>query len=257
MFKRYLANILLLLCVLSVISAPLDVVACSGGCGIPCDPCLLVYPTLPTTYHYDPSEYYTVGPGHALYDPAYARNGNVLILDLQHRPDRIAYEVYQAPNLQGFQESYGWGYKGYYFTGITFDLVIDGWSAYPTTRDDVKLPITPIPGDCTPSISVDGVPLSGPPYLVLLGDLVVSTPVTNPSGTYYSDTITKSISWSGCVGLYFQAFEDCDHDHHFTACDGCEEDLDNFCLRCHPMCANGAVVPVHEATWGAIKALFE
>jgi hypothetical protein len=138
---------------------------------------------------------------------------------------------------------------------MTFDIVIDGWSAVPTTRDDVKLIITPMPETCTPTIKVDGVPVSGPPYKILLGNLVVPTPVVTPEGTYYSDTITKSITWSGCVGLYFQAFQDCDYDHHFTACDGCEEE-DNCCLHCHPTCASGAIAPVEEATRGAIKALF-
>ena len=34
------------------------------------DPCLTVYPTGDTIYHYDVNEYFVVGPGDSLYDPA-------------------------------------------------------------------------------------------------------------------------------------------------------------------------------------------
>jgi MinD superfamily P-loop ATPase len=58
------------------------------------------------------------------------------------------------------------------------------------------------------------------------------------------------------MGLNFQPYEDCDDDHHFTACEDCEEAC-NECLHCHPICAQGAIVPVVGSTWGAIKSLFE
>ncbi|UCF06603.1 MAG: hypothetical protein JSV33_06135 [bacterium] len=178
----------------------------------------------------------------------------MLIRDRTWYPDRIAYEIYQAPNLTGFHAaSY---YSGFYFTGISFDIVIDGWSIYPTTRSEIKLIFIPIPQDCSPTITIDGEQVTGPPYRVFLGDLVVSTPVVTPTGTYYSDTMTKSIEWSGCIGMYMFAYEDCDHDHQWLSCGDCEEET-NCCLHCHQLCAHGAVVPVEQQTWGAIKSLYK
>ncbi|MDD4857467.1 MAG: hypothetical protein PHD74_05090 [Candidatus Krumholzibacteria bacterium] len=231
---------------------PINAAAC--GYNYPCDPCLLVYPTYWTTYHYNPTQYYTVKAGDPGYNATYDRGGDVLIADMQQGPDRIAYEIYRAPNLAGFQKASG--YTGYYFTGTSFDIVIDGWSNFPATREDLTLIFEPIPSGCTPTIIVDGASVTGPPYTVSIGDLVVSTPVVTPSRTYYSNTMTKSVSWSGCIGLYIYAFEDCDHDRHWLACGECEEE-DNCCFRCHQLCASGAVVPVENETWGSIKSLFK
>jgi hypothetical protein len=253
MLKSYKLGLLLLTFVIVGFLLPLGVDACDQN-HYTCDPCLLVYPTYPTIYHYDPSQYYTVTLGHPLYNVAYDRGGAVLIADMMSGPDRIAYEIYQAPNLMGFQQASG--YTGFYFTGFSFDIAIDGWSNFPGTRNDLTLIFEPIPSDCSPEIKVGGASVDGPPYVVSLGDLVVSTPVVTPTRTYYSNTITKSIEWSGCVGMYIYAFEDCDRDRHWLACGGCEEE-DNCCLRCHQMCANGSVVPVEHDTWGAIKSLFK
>ena len=50
----------------------------------------------------------------------------MLISDKRMLPDVIAYEIYEPPNLVGFQSATG--YTGFYFTGLSFNLVIDGWS---------------------------------------------------------------------------------------------------------------------------------
>ena len=88
------------------------------------EPCLIVYPTSPAVYHYDVNEYYTVTYNHPLYDPLYDRSGEVLI-DIN--TDEIPLEIYQVPNLTGFKVSSN-GKEGYFFTGVDFDLVIDGWN---------------------------------------------------------------------------------------------------------------------------------
>jgi len=66
------------------------------------DPCLVVYPNAPCTYHYDPAEYYTVGPGDPLYDPLWDRGGKVL---LEIGSNEIDYSIYQAPDLMGFHRA--------------------------------------------------------------------------------------------------------------------------------------------------------
>ncbi|NIM19867.1 MAG: hypothetical protein GTO51_06440 [Candidatus Latescibacteria bacterium] len=167
------------------------------------DPCLVVYPTSPATYHYDVNEYYTVTAGHSLYDPMYDRGGEVLI-DIN--TNEIAFEVYQIPNLTGFVQSTN-GEEGYFFIGSDFDLGIDGFSNQPTTYSNILLVFVPDPEWCTPSITVDGDPVVGNTYAI--GDLVVSTPTAD--GNNYSDTITKHIQWSTCLGIRIYAFADEDY----------------------------------------------
>ncbi len=67
------------------------------------DPCLVVYPASPCEYHYDPGEYYTVGFGDSLYDPAFDRGGEVLI-DLL--TGEIALDVYQAPVIYALRHGF-------------------------------------------------------------------------------------------------------------------------------------------------------
>jgi hypothetical protein len=99
-------------------------------------------------------------------------------------------------------------------------------------------------------------PVTGPPYRVQLGDLQISTPVITPTHTYYSDAITMSVEWSGCIGLRIIAFSDCNHDGVQQECEECEDEADNCCLSCHFTCAHGSVVPTEERTWGAIKSMY-
>ncbi|MDD3643771.1 MAG: hypothetical protein PHQ19_09955, partial [Candidatus Krumholzibacteria bacterium] len=63
------------------------------------DPCLVVYPSGPCVYCFDPTEYYTVGPGDPLYDPAFDRGGLVL---LETGTGEIDWSIYQAPDIVRF-----------------------------------------------------------------------------------------------------------------------------------------------------------
>ncbi|MCK5407887.1 MAG: hypothetical protein KAJ37_10545 [Candidatus Krumholzibacteria bacterium] len=200
------------------------------------DPCLVVYPVSPAKYHYDVNEYYTVTAGHPLYDPMYDRGGEVLI-DIN--TDEIAYNVYQIPNLVGFEQSTN-GQEGYFFIGSYFELIVDGFSNEPTTYENIIVVFEPDPDYCDPMISVDGDPVVGLRYP--LGDLVVSTPT--PDGNNYSDTITKHVTWSGCYGVRMWAFADNNYDGIH---DGSE---------CFTAFSHDATVPVTEASWGAIKNLY-
>ena len=208
--------------------------------GLYADPCLVVYPEAPCSYHYDPCEYYVVTAGHPLYNPEYARGGMVL---LEYGTNEIDLSIYQAPNIVGFVAARD-GKDGYFFTGTTFPLIIDGWSNQPTTYTNVIVVFDNVlPKGCIPELSVNGTPLiftlTGKYHL---GDLVVSTPT--PEGNNYSDTKSIIISYRGCYGIRFWAFADADYD-------GVRDDGECFTAFSHD-----ATLPTRETTWGAIKEMY-
>lgn len=219
----------------SCILAGLVLLASSSG--LLADPCLVVYPDAPCTYHYSPSEYYTVGPGNPLYDAQYDRGGEVM---LEVGTNEVDMSIYQAPHLTGFVATYD-GNEGYFFGGTTFILIIDGFSGQPTTYPDILVMFDRVvPTGCVPQLTVDGMPVTGDIYHA--GDLVVSTPTLN--GNSYSDTKTVLIDWRGCYGVRLWAFADEDHDHKR---DGGE---------CFTAFSHDLTIPVRETTWGAIKDLY-
>jgi hypothetical protein len=135
------------------------------------DPCLVVYPSGPCMYHYDMTEYYTVGPGHPLYDAEYDRGGYVL---LETGTDEIDHSIYQAPGLMGFEASTD-GNDGYVFLDTEFDLLIDGFSNTPITYVNIILVFDKfVPSSCVPFIMVNGMPIAGNTYNA--GNLTVTTP---------------------------------------------------------------------------------
>lgn len=206
-----------------------------AGGALRADPCLVVYSSGPCTYHYDPTEYSTVGPGDPLYDPLYDRGGKVLLEAGSHEIDL---SIYQAPHLTGFVATYD-GNEGYFIDGTDFTLIIDGFSNSPTTYPNILVMFDKfMPTGCTPQIYADGTPVTGGTYGA--GDLVVSTPY----GSHYSDTKTVHISWRGCIGLRIWAFADADHDGKR---DGGE---------CFTAFSHDLTIPVQDKTWGSIKALY-
>ncbi|MFA4947400.1 MAG: hypothetical protein WC674_02690 [Candidatus Krumholzibacteriia bacterium] len=222
---------------IGILAGLVVLLASSSGLLANPDPCLVVYPDAPCTYHYDPAEYYTVGPGDPLYDPLYDRGGWVL---LETATNKVDLSIYQAPHITGFVATYN-GDEGYFFGGTTFSLIIDGFSNQPTTYSDVLVIFDGVvPTGCVPSLSVDGMPVTGDMYHA--GDLVVSTPT--PDGNNYSDTKTVLIDWRGCYGVRIWAFADADHDHER---DGGE---------CFTAFSHDLTIPVRETTWGAIKDLY-
>jgi hypothetical protein len=202
------------------------------------DPCLVVYPDISCVYHYDDTEYYTVGPGDPLYDPEYDRGGKVL---LEIGSDEIDMSIYQAPNITGFEVSSD-GNEGYAFVSTEFTIVIDGFSNSPTTYPNILLVFDQIqPESCTPDILINGEELEG--YTYPAGDLVVSTPTGN--GKNYSDVITVDVSWYGCYGVHIWAFAD--EDYNGTH-DGGE---------CFTAFSHDAMIGTEEASWGEIKSGYE
>lgn len=216
------------------IFAGIVILLASSG-GLLADPCLVVYPDAPCIYQYDPSEYYTVGPGDPLYDPLYDRGGEML---LEMGTGEVDLSIYQAPHLTGFAVTYD-GNDGYMFGGTTFSLIVDGFSNEPTTYPNILVIFDKtVPAECVPEISVDGMPITGGIYH--LGDLVVSTLV----GSHYSDTKTVEIDWRGCYGVRIWAFADADYD---LKRDGSE---------CFTAFSHDLTIPVRETTWGGIKELY-
>ena len=204
------------------------------------DPCLMVYPAGGVvSYHYGPTEYYTVGPGDALYDPAYDRGGEVLI-DIN--TDVIAYDVYQVPGLAGFQMDSE--HQGYFIIDKDFVLRVDGFNNVPTTYTNILLVFDLIePPGCTPTITIDGNPVlfdAGLGWYYPIGDLVVST----PQGDDYSDVLDFNLSWSGCISLRAWAFADDDFN---MVHDGGE---------CFSAFSHDLVIPAQDASWGSIKAMY-
>ena len=200
------------------------------------DRCLVVYTEVPTTYHYDVNEYFTVTAGDPLYDPLYDRGGEVLI---DSNSLEIAYDIYQAPDLIGFEPSTN-GQEGYFSIGNDFSLIIDGFNNEPTTYENVILVFEPDPSDCVPVVRVDGVLATSSQFPV--GDLTVTTPTE--SGKNYSDIISYDISWGSCYGIRIWAFAD---ENYNGILDGGE---------CFTAFSHDLTVPANEATWGAIKAKY-
>ena len=82
--------------------------------------------------------------------------GSVLFLDRSDiNTDEIAYDIYQAPGLAGFQEDAE--NQGLYTMEQDFTLIVDGFSNVPTTFVNVLLVFDLIePDGCTPVITIDG-----------------------------------------------------------------------------------------------------
>ena len=205
------------------------------------EPCLMVYPDGPSIYHYESAENYLVGPGHPLYDPAYDRGGWVLI---DANTDEIALEVYQAPNLSGFEldeENQGW-----YFEGTFMDLVVDGFSNTPTTYANVTLVFEALANSCMPNVMVNGQPAQPAPdgtYHFPIGDLVVQTPAGQ--GNNYSDITSVALDWSACAEIDVWAWAD-------ENGDGIRQGFE-----CRTAFSKNTTVPTESGAWGALKVRYE
>jgi hypothetical protein len=201
------------------------------------DPCLIVYPDGVAIYHYDPAEYYTVTMGDSLYDAMYDRGGEVLI-DIN--TGEIAYDIYQAPGLSGFEEDAD--NQGLYTMDQDFTLIVDGFSNAPTTYTNILLVFDMIsPDGCTPVILIDGnAPLydAGLGYYFPIGDLAVSSPA---QGGNYSDVLSFDFSWTGCNSIRIWAFAD---DNFNLVRDGGE---------CFSAFSHDLTVPTQTRSWGELK----
>lgn len=209
----------------------------AGAAGVSADPCLVVYPVERSLYMYDTAEYYTVGPDHPLYDPVYARGGEVM---LERNTDEIDHSIYQAPGLDGFLPSWE-GLDGYFFEANPFTLVVDAFSNQPRIFRNVVLVFDwQDRAGCDPAITIDGIRIASP--VVAVGDV----PAIDPTefGNNYSSTVEFEISWRYCEGLHVWAFAD----ENFNGVkDGGE---------CFTAFSHDITISTETSSWGAIKSIY-
>ncbi len=205
------------------------------------EPCLMVYPQGPSIYHYSSAEEYVVGPGEPGYDAAFDRGGQVL---LDVNDGSVPLEIYQAPGLVGFELDED--QQGWFFTGTTMTLIVDGWSNQPTTYSNITVVFDALAASCAPNITVNGqpvTPVGSGRSIFVIGDLQVQTPTAN--GNNYSDTVSMVLDWSACAQIDIWAFAD-------ENSDGIRQGQE-----CKTAFSKNTTVPVEAGSWGGLKALFE
>jgi hypothetical protein len=200
------------------------------------DPCLLVYPLDRTVFRFDASRYALITEGEPGYKHEYSLSGNVL-WDMTR--NRIASEVYQAPELQGFVESYE-GRSEFFSPRMTSTIVIDGFYGEPRRLNDIYLRFLPYPRDAFIQVYINGSPLND--RLFRISDLLVETPTGDG---FYSDKILLDIEWSGAKSIMISAFSDKNGNRVF---DG---------EPCFQVLLEDPTVPVEDTTWGRIKSLYK
>jgi hypothetical protein len=199
------------------------------------EPCLLAYPSSQTVFRYDPQRYEVVGPSNSKFDPTYALGGQML---WDRVAGRVAYEVYRAPGLSGFQRSAS-GKSAFKHTGNRSLLVIDGFSESPRYLSDIYVQFTPKPISSVVTITVDGNPVIG------LRHVITSLPVTTPVGDgFYSDIVVLNVEWVGALEMEIVVYADRNGNRIF---DG--EPVFNILME-------DASVPAENTTWGGIKAIY-
>ena len=200
------------------------------------DICLIAYPQEESVYHYKDSRYFTVGPGHELYDPAYDIDGEVLICA---ETGEIAYEVYRA-NVVAFEASHDHWY-GFEIQTSPYHLVIEALSPEPAVYENILLAFAFVPVGCHPMVRVNGNLVDGARYA--LGDLAVNT--QDGDGDWYGQIIVE-MSFAGCEGANIWAFSDVNGDLGYDYDEG----------ECTSSYLYHVFVPAEESTFSAIKQLY-
>jgi hypothetical protein len=200
------------------------------------EPCLLIYPLQSTVFRFDPFRYQVVTDTDPRYDPLYDRSGKML-WDLVD--DRVAYEVYQAPNLQGFMAS-ATGRSEYFVTKWEVDLAVDGFYSQPRRLNDIFVRFQPIPSDALLDITVNGHQLTN--YRHFIPALSVQSAVHS---SFYSDTASFTVNWLGAKQIIVTAFADKDGNGVYNG------------EPCFNVLLEDPYVPALNTTWGQIKAIYK
>lgn len=218
-----------------IVALPLFIIAVSPA-PVAADSSLLAYPSQHAIFQFDPSHYRPVTANDPLFDARYERFG-VMLWDIEH--DRIAYELYQAPGLMGFEPA-SVEANAFNFPANKFTLWIDGFYDVPRQLNDIYIRFLPTPANAATVIYANDELVAGLYYHIPC--LVVSTRLDNG---FYSDTIPVDIVWSGAEAMKITVFSDKNGNRVF---DG-EERFSVY--------MQDQTVPVSNSTWGQIKAQFE
>ena len=196
---------------------------------------LLVYPVNNVVFRYNPAEYEVVSAVEPHYDPAYGVSGQML---WNSQENRVAYEVYRAPELAGFDAAYD-GRSEFYMTGNATSIRVDGFSEFPRQLNDIVIEFIPYPSNSMPDIYLDGERVVGLRHVA--PRMVVSTPTGDG---FFSDTITFKIRWVGAQFMGILAYADKNRNRVF---DGIP----------HPgILMEDLTVSTESRTWGSIKSLY-
>lgn len=200
------------------------------------EPCLLIYPLQKTVFRFDPSKYILIPEGDSLYDELYGKSG-VMLWDPNEQ--RIPYEVYQSPNLQGFEHS-SFGRNEFFIPRKQLTIAVDGFYHAPRRLNDIFIRFIPIPADAVVEIRINGVLVDNLYYHI--PSLLVTTLLGNG---YYSDALTFDIEWTGPKGFLVTAFADKNGNRVY---DG---------EPCFSVFMEDPSVPTEATTWGRIKSLYK
>jgi hypothetical protein len=215
-----------------VLVALLSIVVAVRAAGA--EPSYLVYPSSPAVFHYDTSRFELVTPGDPRFDPQY-QIGNQMLWD--RMGGRVAFEIYRAPLLTGFEPSFG-GLNEFVTVGNVFDVIVDGFGMSPRTIGSLCLRFWP-ESNSPVSLTVDGQPVTR------LSLPLPMMEVTTPLGSgYYGDTRVHSFNWVGSRTIRIIAFSDKNANGAF---DG---------TPLYTIVAHDVAVPVESRSLGAVKALY-
>ncbi|MFX1266118.1 MAG: hypothetical protein ACFFH0_12100 [Promethearchaeota archaeon] len=200
------------------------------------EPCLLVYPQQKTVFRFDPSRYELILEGDPRYNPDYGLSGRML---WDRVNDRTAFEIYRAPLLQGFEESYT-GRNEFFAPLKQLTVIVDGYNDVPRRLNDIYIRFNPFPADALLNVWIDGVLLDRFSYRISY--LSVTTPL---SSCYYSDTVPVDVEWTGAKTVLVTVFSDKNGNRVY---DG---------EPCFSILMEDPQVPVEKITWGHIKSLYK
>ena len=201
------------------------------------EPDLLVYPSAPSIFRFNPVEYELILPGNPDFDPLYQAGGASL---WDRTANRIAYEVFKAPALTGLTPSLN-GRNEFVIMTNEFRVVVDGFSDYPRYLGQIYVRFAPDPPQATALIEMAGQMIDA----LIQPIAPINVEDETPEG-YYSNSRQVHVRWSGAVGIRITAYGDKNNNMVF----------DGGVPRWSIYVEDNSV-PVEQTTWGAIKARFE
>ena len=200
------------------------------------EPLLLVYPSSPAVFRYDPACYEVLSPADPNYDPAYDIGGKMLWDRVEQR---VPIEIYRAPDLHGFRVS-PFGLNEFVTMTNQFHMIVDGFFVAPRQLNELYLKVLPYPNHTSVLVTVAGDTMDR--LITRIPGFYVSTQIEHG---YFSDTQQLYVTWSGGVGMRLTVYGDKNGDLVY------DNGLPRFSIY-----VMDATIPVKNMTWGGIKTLY-